>query len=339
MEHDVANLLPWYVNGTLSGQERSLVEEHLRHCSDCEEFLGVLAAEFAAAQDISVDRLMAHVESSVLDDLVFKPEALSSETKEWVQAHLQACASCREAFEVLAALKPQLEVGLDQGAERRRGTGAATHRESSIRSLPGWLVSFLAPRRPAWAAATAAAVMLLILGLPAYRGIVVVPRLAEETGRLRQQEQELRADVQEQAREAQRAFERQIDDLRRSSFSSGVAEVNYLQQPIRGSEPRSPRIRVPAGQSTVLLAPRIGLPEDHVGQGDYRFQILAGERIVWSTDVSAPDVARYVHANEEAVVLLVPSSILAPGKYLLRVTRTGERSAEPMFQRVFEISR
>jgi hypothetical protein len=201
------------------------------------------------------------------------------------------------------------------------------------------LVSFLAPRRPAWAAATAAAVVLLILGLPAYRGIVLVPRLAEETGRLRQQEQELRADVQEQARAAQQAFERQIDDLRRSSLSSGVAEINYLQRPIRGSRSPSPKIRVPAGQSTVLLAPRIGLPEDHVGQGDYRFQVLVGERLVWSTDVTAPDVARYVHANEEAVVLLVPSSILVPGKYRLRVTRTGERGADTMFQRDFEISR
>jgi hypothetical protein len=173
--------------------------------------------------------------------------------------------------------------------------------------------------------------MLLILGLPAYRGIVVVPRLAEETGRLRQQEQE--------AQQGKHAFERQIDDLRRASLSSGVAEVNYLQQPIRGSEPSTPTIRVPEGQSTVLLAPRIGLAEDHVGHGDYRFEVVAGERIVWSADVKAPDVARYVRANEEAVVLLVPSSILVPGKYRLRVIRTEERGAEPMFQRDFEISR
>jgi putative zinc finger protein len=83
----VAELLPWLLNGTLEGPEADAVRGHLQGCAVCgREWNETLRAAAVCG---------AHLPTAVLVDLAWdrRPEGLAPEG---VRAHLDACASCRE---------------------------------------------------------------------------------------------------------------------------------------------------------------------------------------------------------------------------------------------------
>lgn len=53
LHDEVSVLLPWYVNGTLHGSQKTLVEEHARNCIACRRELAIEARTLAAFRDES----------------------------------------------------------------------------------------------------------------------------------------------------------------------------------------------------------------------------------------------------------------------------------------------
>ena len=65
-------LLPWYVNGTLTDEERAQVEAHLEHCEQCREELRFLTglrqavkqvADVPASPELGLKRLMREIDA------------------------------------------------------------------------------------------------------------------------------------------------------------------------------------------------------------------------------------------------------------------------------------
>lgn len=77
-------LLPWFVNGTASTEERRLVETHLEQCEDCRVELALqrrlhtaMTQELAAAPDpdLGLERLWQRIDSASAGDEAEKPQA------------------------------------------------------------------------------------------------------------------------------------------------------------------------------------------------------------------------------------------------------------------------
>lgn len=85
MHHQQAwELLPWFVNGTASTQERRLVEQHLEQCEDCRAELALqrrlhtaMTQDLAATPDLDrgLERLWQRIDSAPAADAAEEPQA------------------------------------------------------------------------------------------------------------------------------------------------------------------------------------------------------------------------------------------------------------------------
>lgn len=97
--HDVGELIPWYLNGSLDGSQARRVREHLAGCGACRQ----AAAEARATLAV----FSAHLPSSDLVDLAWgRPPAEAG--PELAERHLAQCAACRADLDLVRASR-QLE--------------------------------------------------------------------------------------------------------------------------------------------------------------------------------------------------------------------------------------
>jgi anti-sigma factor RsiW len=83
-EHSqISGLIPWYVNGTASGADRSRVEEHVRDCSRCR---ADLEQERRVYEAMSVDPGVEYMPAASLKKLTARLEALDVEPREAASA-------------------------------------------------------------------------------------------------------------------------------------------------------------------------------------------------------------------------------------------------------------
>lgn len=100
-------LLPWFVNGTLTADERALVEGHVADCARCEKELArlrVIALEVREMEvDPACDRAFAHLVSRLEGDGVATGPAIARQPW-WRSARgLQALAASQALLIVLGA--------------------------------------------------------------------------------------------------------------------------------------------------------------------------------------------------------------------------------------------
>lgn len=86
----IIELLPWFLNGSLSPEEKRRVHVHLKDCDDCRAELG---------ETLFVAKLCsAHPETAALVDLVF---ASSGADHQALEQHLAICPDCAEQVALL----------------------------------------------------------------------------------------------------------------------------------------------------------------------------------------------------------------------------------------------
>lgn len=105
--HDrhVEELLPWFVNGTLTGEERGLVEGHLAGCGECRDLHAFALEQLELARD---PEALEHVDPLLLVTYVEAPETLEADAAGFVEERLAACEHCRAAHEALVEVEASL---------------------------------------------------------------------------------------------------------------------------------------------------------------------------------------------------------------------------------------
>lgn len=94
--HKVRELLPWFVNGTLTGEEQAMVEQHLRRCRRCR----------AEVEELRETRLEL---GETLDEL--KPSArLLKETLELIDAEARLKEELLKILRLPPAERPMKEL-------------------------------------------------------------------------------------------------------------------------------------------------------------------------------------------------------------------------------------
>ena len=84
-------LLPWYLNRTLSEDETKKVEEHLEECLMCRRELEELRWLSSEIKELDETPVSPHIRSEKLVIFAEEPEKLSSEEITAVEKHLDSC--------------------------------------------------------------------------------------------------------------------------------------------------------------------------------------------------------------------------------------------------------
>lgn len=102
-------LLPWYLNRTLSEDEAKKVEEHLEECLMCRRELEELRWLSSEIKELDETPVSPHIRSEKLVIFAEEPEKLSSEEITAVEKHLDSCPSCLKELQVLRSVNLELK--------------------------------------------------------------------------------------------------------------------------------------------------------------------------------------------------------------------------------------
>ncbi|ANM30167.1 hypothetical protein ABI59_12175 [Acidobacteria bacterium Mor1] len=107
----MAELIPWYVNGTLGAEERKQLEEYLRFNAESRELLAHAQA-CAAHADRSLEK--DDVQAQLLLEYVEREEELDPSVRRAIREHLEGAAASREAAAIVreipaAVSSPEVE--------------------------------------------------------------------------------------------------------------------------------------------------------------------------------------------------------------------------------------
>lgn len=112
----VAELLPWWLNGTLGADEAARVEDHLETCAVCrEELRQTRTAAALHAGHLPVEALVDHE---------FGVEQ-SDEVRKLVEEHLETCRHCAAELDLVRSTRAPLarELARDEPAPSGRAAG------------------------------------------------------------------------------------------------------------------------------------------------------------------------------------------------------------------------
>jgi hypothetical protein len=306
LNHDTAApLLLAFTEGHLGEEEARGVRAHADACGACANVLRVDALLRADVERHGDAYFTPHPASADLVSAVLLDGRLGGEAREEIARHMTACTSCRE------------EANLVRGA-------TAEH------AAPWWKRGWAAP--PARAILVPALGALVIgLAVPAYRGVIEMPRVREEQARTEAELGDARAQARalaERLRAAERG--RRVNaPPAPPAVTGGLATPLYLLRPSRdGGEPM-PEIAIRPG--TTLLPILISYdPLADAALSPTRpltidVRALRTGRRVWTLRVPARDAADPVY---HTMTLLVPHEALSPGSYALTVRGAPRGEAE-----------
>ena len=100
-EKEIADLLPWYVNNTLSAEEKIAYEKHLKTCSECQTKLSDVQQ---LSDDLEKESTTLFSEHILPEQLVLYAEAkdgLSKEDFTKIKVHLNECSNCQNELQIL----------------------------------------------------------------------------------------------------------------------------------------------------------------------------------------------------------------------------------------------
>jgi len=105
------DLIPEYVGGLLTQDERAQVESHLPECAECRELVETCRTLSVGLKSIMREEALAHPSTEELSIFAVSPEALAEDVKQRVSFHLEVCKEC--ADDLLAAKGLDSEVQYD----------------------------------------------------------------------------------------------------------------------------------------------------------------------------------------------------------------------------------
>ena len=104
--HPHESLIRTHVEGEGSERERQEVDEHLKGCSDCREFLSFAQDFSETAKDLAEDEIAAdepHARKSVI--IAYEEGKLDAETALHLRSHMLFCDQCAEAYYLLKRMR------------------------------------------------------------------------------------------------------------------------------------------------------------------------------------------------------------------------------------------
>ena len=129
----LAEMIPWFVNETLSSEDRRRVEEHLPDCAECRATLED-ARDLKTIGGQEAENLLDHVQAQHLESFATDPRSVDRELAGWIRVHLSTCEVCRDALRIHRALNgledlrdPRVHprVGQTEDRDSHRSSGAS----------------------------------------------------------------------------------------------------------------------------------------------------------------------------------------------------------------------
>ncbi len=157
VDREIARLLPWYVNRTLSRQEMQKVKDHLTGCAECRQKSKEMERLAIDMQKYGAELMTEHIASEQLVIYAEARSALNDSDRRRIEMHLASCEGCREELDILR----QVDDFLVSKESRRRRTPHLImdlfHRAHAARLLayaaiilllyPAWLGLYRLPQR------------------------------------------------------------------------------------------------------------------------------------------------------------------------------------------------
>ena len=286
---EIAPLIPWYVNATLSKEDRARVDSHLPSCPECRELLELGRIAFAAAPAVFADGAPAHVDDTLLHDLVFDPHLVERSARARAERHIDDCSECSRARDELTELRTEL--GHERPSFRDRLTSAVRSAVRAVHRTPG-----LSP-------ALAGAVVLVLLALPAYRGLYELPARDATLRELQTENIQLQADVD-------------------AASAGGLIDILYLDGPTRSGP--APTVSILPGKRYVLLAPVLDKTAIPQSVSRVRVEVRRGPDVVWSTSIESDELRRLIESDQGTPIIQVPAAALTTGSYTIIVAPEAE---------------
>lgn len=298
MEHDSAReLLAELATGRLENEVAADVRAHAEGCDDCALTLRLAQTLRREVRESGSSFLTSHPLSIDLADCALDAAGQSAETQAAIDAHVAMCPACAEELaHARAVAGAPLEAPVLAGPSRWRAT------------MP----------------LAAAAVAVLALSLPAYRGLVELPRV----------EQEAHTTAERLAADNQRLSE-QLQHRDTSGPAGGPARLLYLGDPVRGEGDAVPALRPTAGAALVPIVIAADLTRDGMvtPATTLTVRIARAGNEVWRADTRLADIW---DGDAHIASLLVPAVALPPATYTLRVDTA---AGAPLYRTTFVIAR
>lgn len=105
---EIAELLPLYYSSGLEKGQMDSLRLHLEACPDCRDAYSKERVLFAIAGGETAAGLETHADADLLDNYARDRDAIESDQRSELEAHLAECQLCREAVEKLTALPANL---------------------------------------------------------------------------------------------------------------------------------------------------------------------------------------------------------------------------------------
>jgi len=312
----VAELLPWYLNGTLDEGEQGEVRVHLEGCTNCRQALEDTRLAWRIYGQ--------HIPSEALVALAWgeTPEGLDPEI---LERHLETCPECAAELE-MARTSRRLEE--DERIALFPTSARPAKAERTERSVPGWrtaamaagLAGIVAAGGWVWTAGRANDLeeRLALAGRPPVAAPAPAPAPAPDAGRLSEMTAEVErlqrreAELRQQQEEMQEQLAR-IAEARPAApspqINAWIGDLRPAQDVVRGGSAAAEEL--PAGRTASLI---LGTNHKETHRG-HRVEIVdSAGKVVWSADGLVPDG----ETNDYGITL--PAGTLKPGAYTIRVS-------------------
>ncbi|HWM95010.1 MAG TPA: zf-HC2 domain-containing protein [Thermoanaerobaculia bacterium] len=306
----VAELLPWYLNGTLDEREQGEVRVHLEGCTNCRQALEETRLAWRIYDQ--------HIPSETLVALAWgeTPEGIDPDI---LERHLETCPQCAAELEMVrtsrrleeddrVALFPTSARKAERAAPRWRSAALAAGLAGLV-AASGWLWTagrasdleeqLARANRPSAPAPAAPAPPV-----PDGAGRERMAELSAQVESLRRQEKEMREQLDRIASAGPAAPTPQIN--------AWIGDLRPTQDVVRGG---SEAEEVPAGRAaSLILSPRH--EETH---RVHRVEIAdASGKTVWSADGLVRD------SESKDFGITLPAGTLKPGAYTIRISAEEE---------------
>ncbi|MCI0486685.1 MAG: zf-HC2 domain-containing protein [Blastocatellia bacterium] len=310
----INELLPWFANGTLEGEERRTVSEHLAGCRSCRRELDETL--------LAVSIYKQHLPTQTLIDYAFDQPVVTMD-RGLIESHLRTCAECSEQLGMVR------ESRLLEEGEPSRVVPLVSKKRS--RTHHGWR----------YAALAASLIALIGIGgwlLSEQQEEVRLARLSEQqkemSERLARLEAESRSmedenrrlkesqsQLQQQKEEADRRVTRlqeQVARLASPQLNAPTLDVYPGELTERAEGRTANDLEIPGSALSVTLILNSHSPTAYT---NYSIEILdARNRRVWKG-------GRLLRQSTNDYTINVPTSLLPPGRYGINIygQREGKR--------------